>query len=68
VQEIVEIYQHEMLAHAYRRQEAGWVFQSIAGPEGDIALPSVGIGVPLVALYRRVELAASDDRPTAPEP
>jgi len=68
VQEIVEIYQDEMLAHAYRRQEAGWVFQSIAGAEAEIALPSVGIAVKLAALYLRVELAASGEQPTAIEP
>ena len=53
-QEIIEIFQDEMLAHAYRRQDAGWVFESIAGPEAHIALPSVGISVPLAALYDRV--------------
>jgi Uma2 family endonuclease len=54
VQEIIEIFQDEMLAHAYRRQDAGWVFESIAGPDAQITLPSVGITVPLVALYERV--------------
>ena len=54
VQEIVEIYQDEMLAHAYRRHGAGWVFESIAGPDALVALPSVGITVPLAALYERV--------------
>src|SRR5271157_5518391 len=54
VQEIVEIYQDEMLAHAYRRQDAGWVFESIAGAEAQVALPSIGITVPLAALYERV--------------
>ncbi len=54
VQEIVEIFQDEMLAHAYRRQDAGWVFESIAGPDGQLTLPSVGIAVPLAALYDRV--------------
>jgi Uma2 family endonuclease len=54
VQEIIEIYQDEMLAHAYRRQDAGWVFESIGGPDGQVALPSVGIAVPLAALYERV--------------
>lgn len=68
VQEIVEIYQDEMLAHAYRWQEAGWVFQSISGTEAEIALPSVGIGVPLAALYLRVELAAPGEQPTVAEP
>ena len=58
VLEIVEIYQDEMLAHAYRRQDAGWVFESIAGPEAQVALPSVGIAVPLAALYERVPLEA----------
>ena len=68
VQEIIEIYQDEMLAHAYRRQEAGWVFQSITVAEAEIALPSVGIGVKLAPLYLRVELAASGEQPTATEP
>jgi Uma2 family endonuclease len=54
VQEIVEIFQDEMLAHAYRRQASGWVFESIAGPDAEVALPSVGIMVPLAALYERV--------------
>jgi Uma2 family endonuclease len=67
VQEIVEIYQDEVLAHVYRRQEAGWVFQSIAGAEAEIALPSVGIGVQLAALYLRIELAAPGEQSTATE-
>lgn len=68
VQDIVEIYQDEMLAHAYRRQEVGWVFQSITAAEAEVALHSVGIGVPLAALYLRVELAASGEQPAAIEP
>jgi Uma2 family endonuclease len=54
VQEIIEIFQDEMLAHAYRRQDAGWIFESIAGPDAEVVLPSVGITVPLAALYERV--------------
>ncbi len=54
VQEIVEIYQDEMLAHAYRRHGADWVFELIAGPGAQMALPSVGITLPLAALYERV--------------
>jgi hypothetical protein len=54
VQEIVEIYQDEMLAHAYRRQGANWTFEWIAGPDAAMELCSVGITVPLVALYERV--------------
>ncbi len=56
VQEIVEIYQDEMLAHVYRRQGESWIFESIAGPEATVTLHSVGIGVPLAALYERVPL------------
>lgn len=58
VQEIIEIYQDEMLAHAYRRQASGWLFESVAGPDASVALPSVGITVPLAALYERVEPTA----------
>jgi Uma2 family endonuclease len=54
VQEIVEVFQDEMLAHTYRRYGAVWIFESIAGPEAQMALPSVGITVPLAALYERV--------------
>jgi hypothetical protein len=54
VQEIIEIFQDEMLAHAYRLQGAGWVFESIAGAAAEVALPSVGIAIPLAALYERV--------------
>ena len=56
VQEIVEIHQDEMLVHAYRREGASWVFESIDGPEAQMALPSVGITVPLAALYERVPM------------
>jgi Uma2 family endonuclease len=54
VREIVEVFQDEMLVHAYRLQDAGWVFQSIAGADAEVALPSVGIAVPLAALYEGV--------------
>jgi hypothetical protein len=54
VQEIVEIFRDELLAHAYRRQGTSWTFESIAGPDATINLPSVGIAVPLTALYDRV--------------
>lgn len=54
VQEIIEIFQDEVLVHAYRRLGNDWVFESIAGAEAELALPSVGIAVPLGALYERV--------------
>ena len=54
VQEIVEIFQDEMLAHTYRRQGTSWIFESIAGPEAAMELQSVGLSVPLAALYERV--------------
>ncbi len=53
VQEIIEIFQDEMLVHAYRRQGAVWTFESIAGMEATVPLPSVGIAIPLAALYER---------------
>jgi Uma2 family endonuclease len=54
VQEIVEVFQDEMLVHTYRREASGWLFEWRAGPEAEVALPSVGIVVPLAALYRRI--------------
>lgn len=54
VQEIIEIFQDEMLVHAYRRQGEVWTFELIAGDNAEIALRSVGISVPLAAVYERV--------------
>jgi Uma2 family endonuclease len=54
VQEIVEIYQDEMLVHVYRRRDAEWVFEWVAGSDAEVTLPSVNISVPLSALYERV--------------
>jgi Uma2 family endonuclease len=54
VQEIIEIFQDEMLVHAYRRQGAVWTFESIAGAEAAVELPSVGISILLASLYERV--------------
>lgn len=50
VQEIVDIFQDEMLVHVYRRQASGWTFESIAWPEAEVALSSVGITLSLAAL------------------
>jgi hypothetical protein len=54
LQEIVEIYQDEMLAHVYRRQGADWTFEWITGPDAAMGLRSVGITVPRAALFERV--------------
>jgi Uma2 family endonuclease len=54
VQEIIEIFQDEVLVHAHRRQGSVWTFESIAGDEAEVELPSVGISLPLAALYERV--------------
>lgn len=54
VEEIIEIFQDEMLARAYRRQGDHWTFESVSRPDAAIDLPSVGIAVPLAALYDRV--------------
>lgn len=59
VQEIFEIFQDKMLAHAYRRQGDQWIFEPITGPAAAIDIPSVGISVPLAALYDRVIPAES---------
>ncbi|HLY90137.1 MAG TPA: hypothetical protein VKQ27_14235 [Acetobacteraceae bacterium] len=45
---------HEMLARAYRHHDAGWFFESIAGQHGQVVLPSLGITLPLAALYESV--------------
>ena len=56
VQEIIEIFQDEMLAHAYRRQGDSWTFESIAGPDAALDLPSVGLTIPLASPYDRILL------------
>jgi len=54
VEEIIEIFQDEMLVHAYRRHGDVWTFEWIAGAEAEVVLASVGISVPLAAIYERV--------------
>jgi Uma2 family endonuclease len=54
VQEIIEIFQDEILVHAWRRLSEAWTFESVGGSEAELTLPSVGISVPLAALYERV--------------
>lgn len=51
VQEIVEIFQDEMLVHVYRRQGDGWMFDWIAGADAAVTLASVDVSLPLAALY-----------------
>jgi Uma2 family endonuclease len=63
VQEIVEIFQDEVLVHVYRRGTESWSFESIAGPEGMIEVRSVGIAVPLEALYSTVVVGEPRTRP-----
>lgn len=63
VQEIIEIFQDEILLHAYRRRGTEWTFESIAGAEAALTLPSVGITVPLASIYERV-LPAPEEPPT----
>src|SRR5215469_13562258 len=53
-QEVVEIFQDEMLVHVYRRQGAAWTFESVGGAEAEVVLASLGISLPLGALYERV--------------
>lgn len=55
VQEIVEIYQGEMLAHVYRRRDNAWTFEWVAGPDAAVELHSVSLAVPLAALYEGVQ-------------
>jgi Uma2 family endonuclease len=54
VQEIIEIFLDEILVHAYRRQGDVWTFAFAGGLEAELTLPSVGITIPLAALYERV--------------
>ena len=54
IQEIVEIFQDEILVHAYRQRDDVWTFESIAGDEAEMALTGVSLSVPLAAPYERV--------------
>ena len=56
VQEIIEIFQDEMLARAYRRQGNDWAFEFITGSDVVINLRSIGIMIPLASLYGGVQL------------
>ncbi len=52
VQEIVEIYQDDMAAHAYRREGDGtWSFAAIDGLASILVLRSVGLEMPMIEAY-----------------
>jgi Uma2 family endonuclease len=52
VAQIIEIYQHTMAAHVHIRMEAGgWDFIPVSGSDASLDLPSLGISIPLIALY-----------------
>jgi Uma2 family endonuclease len=56
--EIVEIYQQDYACHSYRRTAQGeWVFEAIDGIDAVLALPSLGLTIPLAEIYAGVPLA-----------
>lgn len=64
VQEIVELYQDEAAAHVYRRAEDGrWTFEAIGGLYAVLRLASVGIEIPLAAVYEFVTLGPDATAP-----
>jgi Uma2 family endonuclease len=59
VQEIVELYQREVAAHIYRREEGGgWSFEAVGGLDATLSLKSVELEIPLAEIYEFVELEA----------
>lgn len=59
-----ELVRGAIVAHAYRREGAGWSFEWVAGEDGVVTLRSVGITVPLAALYERVPIEEEQPRPS----
>ena len=52
VVQIVEIYQHTMAAHLHSKTESGvWELAPNSGPDAILAMPSLGISMPLIDLY-----------------
>lgn len=57
VAEIVELYQDEMAAHAYRHEVDGtWSFTAIGGADTALKLRSVALEVPLAEIYEFADL------------
>jgi Uma2 family endonuclease len=54
LREILYIESERMAATVYRRDGAGWAATELAGPEARLRLVTVGLDVPLAAIYRGV--------------
>jgi Uma2 family endonuclease len=61
VQDIVLMSSTAVAAEIWRRTERGWLIEDIAGLDAVLHLSSVGIEVPLAAIYRDIPL----EQPTA---
>lgn len=60
LQEYVLVAQDRMRMELFTRRNDIWVFTEAAGPDGVLRLESLDIDVPLSAVYRRVEVPASE--------
>jgi Uma2 family endonuclease len=61
VQRYVVLEQTHAAAIMFSRRDDAWVSEVVAGLDGALHLPEIGIELPLADLYERIELAAAED-------
>ena len=53
---------------AHQRTADGWSVQVVSGPDGAVALPALGLTLPLAAVYRGLDLPPARPKRVMPEP
>lgn len=67
LREYLLVNQYKPLVEQYIRQESGaWILRDLAGLEGKLALPSVGITIAMADVYTDVRFAPDARRPQMP--
>jgi len=61
VQRYVVLEQTHAAAIMFSRRDDAWISEVVAGLDGVLRLPEIGIELPLADLYERIELAAAQD-------
>lgn len=60
LREYVLVWPDEMCVECYTRRDNGdWIYRAASGPEATCALESIGVGLPLAAIYRKLSFLST---------
>lgn len=67
LREYLLVSQHKALVEQFIRQDGGeWLLRAVAGLEGKVSLPSIGITIAMADVYSKVKFVADSRRPEKP--